>query len=153
MPAIRVVAALAVGLVAACTLAVSIGSVRLPVVDVWSVVADHLGLPVHSPGRSTDTIVWVVRVPRVLLAVVVGAGLALVGAALQATVRNPIADPYLLGISSGAAVGRSRSSRSGPAPASGSGLSPERRSSAPPGQRRWSSCSRRGARCRPGASC
>lgn len=100
-----IVGALVVLLLLACTAAVSIGSVRLPVRDVWSVLGNHLGLPVRSPGGSTDTIVWVVRAPRVLLAVVVGSGLAVVGAALQATVRNPIADPYLLGVSSGASVG------------------------------------------------
>lgn len=96
---------LAVLLAGVATLAVSIGSVRLPATDVWAVVGERLGLPVAAPAPPTDTIVWVVRVPRVLLAAVVGAGLAVVGAALQAAVRNPIADPYLLGISSGASVG------------------------------------------------
>jgi iron complex transport system permease protein len=100
-----VTAALLVALVATGTLAVSIGSVRLPAGEVWSVVGERLGLPVEGPGGSVETIVWVVRVPRVLLAALVGAGLAVVGAALQAAVRNPIADPYLLGISSGASVG------------------------------------------------
>ncbi|MFI6869653.1 FecCD family ABC transporter permease [Nocardia sp. NPDC050406] len=52
-----------------------------------------------------DTIVWQLRVPRTLLAAVVGAGLALAGAAMQTLVRNPLADPYLLGVSSGAGVG------------------------------------------------
>jgi iron complex transport system permease protein len=92
-------------LVGSATLAVSLGSVRLPVTDVWSVVGSRLGLPVAGPGGSAETIVWAVRLPRVVLAAVVGAGLAVVGATLQATVRNPIADPYLLGISSGASVG------------------------------------------------
>lgn len=92
-------------LVAAATLGVSIGSVRLPVTDVWTTVGERLGLPVEGPGGPTETIVWVVRVPRVLLAALVGAGLAVVGAALQAALRNPIADPYLLGLSSGASVG------------------------------------------------
>lgn len=96
---------LVVALAAAATLAVSVGSVRLPVTDVWAVVATRLGLPVTSPEGSTETIVWLVRVPRVAMAAIVGAGLAVVGATLQATVRNPIADPYLLGISSGASVG------------------------------------------------
>lgn len=100
-----VVGGLSLALFAAATLAVSIGSVDLAPGAVWSVVAHHLGLPVETPGGSTDTIVWAVRTPRVVLAAVVGAGLAMVGAALQATVRNPIADPYLLGISSGASVG------------------------------------------------
>ncbi len=100
-----VILTLTVALAVAATLGVSIGSVSLPAADVWSVVGSHLGLPVESPGGTTDTIAWVVRTPRVVLAMVVGAGLAVVGAALQASVRNPIADPYLLGISSGASVG------------------------------------------------
>ncbi|MEE1931418.1 iron ABC transporter permease [Streptomyces sp. TRM 70351] len=54
---------------------------------------------------SAYTIVWEIRLPRVLLAAVVGAGLAAVGVALQAMVRNALADPFVLGISSGAAVG------------------------------------------------
>jgi iron complex transport system permease protein len=104
-PHLVVVLSLVVLLAVAATLGVSIGSVHLPVADVWSVVASRLGLPVEGPGGSTETIVWTVRTPRVALAAVVGAGLAVVGATLQATVRNPIADPYLLGISSGASVG------------------------------------------------
>lgn len=100
-----VLSGLVLALLAAMTIGVSIGSVRLGVLDVWSVVAHHLGLPVDSPGGSTDTIVWTVRTPRVVLAALVGGGLATVGATLQAAVRNPIADPYLLGISSGASVG------------------------------------------------
>ncbi|CAN5898029.1 iron chelate uptake ABC transporter family permease subunit [soil metagenome] len=99
------VVGLSIVLVVLASAAVSIGSVRLSVTDVWSVVGSHLGLSIESPGGSTDTIVWVVRVPRVALAAVVGCGLAVVGAALQAAVRNPIADPYLLGMSSGASVG------------------------------------------------
>jgi len=52
-----------------------------------------------------DAIVWDIRVPRTILAIVVGAGLAVAGTGIQTLVRNPLADPYLLGVSSGAAVG------------------------------------------------
>ncbi|HTF52995.1 MAG TPA: iron ABC transporter permease [Pseudonocardia sp.] len=52
-----------------------------------------------------DSIVWDLRVPRTLLALVVGAGLAIAGTGIQTLVRNPLADPYLLGVSSGASVG------------------------------------------------
>lgn len=55
--------------------------------------------------RAAYTIAWEIRLPRVVLAVVVGAGLATVGVAVQAMVRNALADPFVLGISSGAAVG------------------------------------------------
>lgn len=56
-----------------------------------------------SAGR--DNIVWEVRLPRVILGAMVGASLSLVGAALQSVTRNPLADPHLLGISFGAALG------------------------------------------------
>lgn len=58
-----------------------------------------------SWSAAQSAIVWQVRAPRVLLGVVVGAGLAIAGVALQALVRNVLADPYLLGVSSGASTG------------------------------------------------
>ncbi|MER6138701.1 iron ABC transporter permease [Streptomyces sparsogenes] len=63
------------------------------------------GGTVHARDAASYTIVWEIRLPRVLLAAVVGAGLAAVGVAVQAMVRNALADPFVLGISSGAAVG------------------------------------------------
>ena len=53
----------------------------------------------------TLEIIWQIRFPRVLLALFVGSGLALCGSVMQATIQNPLADPYLLGISSGASLG------------------------------------------------
>ncbi|MBA0050218.1 iron ABC transporter permease [Streptomyces sp. AJS327] len=75
------------------------GSVRVPADDVLRVLTGNA-----EPGAAR-TIVWDVRVPRVLLGAIVGAGLAAVGTVLQALVRNPLADPFLLGISSGASAG------------------------------------------------
>ncbi len=65
------------------------------------------GLVAESGTQDTtqSIILWQVRVPRVLLAFMVGGSLAAVGAALQALLRNPLADPYVIGISSGAALG------------------------------------------------
>ena len=87
--------------------AVSVGAVGIPLEVVWGVIANHLApgsvVPTWSGGR--DNIVWEVRLPRAILGAIVGASLALVGAALQAVTRNPLADPHLLGISSGAALG------------------------------------------------
>ena len=87
--------------------AVSMGAVAVPLDAVWGVILNNLwpGLvtPDWSAGRAS--IVWDIRLPRALLAALVGAGLALVGAALQSVTRNPLADPHLLGISSGAAFG------------------------------------------------
>ncbi|MDO8984702.1 iron ABC transporter permease [Cypionkella sp.] len=88
-------------------LAVSIGAVPIPLSTVWGVAINHLApdtVPVTwSQGR--EAIVWDIRFPRAILAALVGAGLGLTGAALQAVTRNPLADPHLLGISSGGAFG------------------------------------------------
>ncbi|ATX67263.1 FecCD family ABC transporter permease [Roseinatronobacter bogoriensis] len=96
-----------VGLVLSLSAAVSIGAVPIPMGTVWGVIVEKLapGLvtPEWSAGRAA--IVWEIRLPRALLAALVGAGLALVGAVLQSVTRNPLADPHLLGISSGAAFG------------------------------------------------
>lgn len=94
-----VCAALTAVLLAGAVAGLALGSARIPVGEVLGAVTGRSG-----PGPLT-TIVWEVRLPRVLLAAVVGAGLALVGTVLQALVRNPVADPYLLGISSGASTG------------------------------------------------
>ncbi|MGF1425414.1 FecCD family ABC transporter permease [Kitasatospora sp. LaBMicrA B282] len=97
-------AALALALLVALTVAVSLGAVDIPVGEVWTVVGRRLAGAPPQPG-TRDLIVWQLRAPRALLAAVVGAGLGLVGTTVQALVRNPLADPYLLGISSGASLG------------------------------------------------
>ncbi|MCX7286349.1 MAG: iron ABC transporter permease [Rhodobacterales bacterium] len=94
-------------LVAAILIAVSIGAVAVPLSTVWGILANHLMpdlvTPDWTPGR--ENIVWEIRFPRALLAALVGAGLGITGAALQSVTRNPLADPHLLGISSGGAFG------------------------------------------------
>jgi iron complex transport system permease protein len=100
MPALW--ALLLVSLVAAVTF----GPADIVPHEVWSVILHHLGLLPDSPvSRLRDAIVWELRLPRVLTAMGVGAGLALSGTVMQALTRNPLADPYLLGLSSGAALG------------------------------------------------
>ncbi|MFG3116180.1 FecCD family ABC transporter permease [Streptomyces sp. NPDC048197] len=96
--------ALGITLLAALTTAVSVGATAILPAEVWSVVLRRLGGAPPRPGTD-DLIVWQLRVPRALLAALVGAGLGLVGTATQALVRNPLADPYLLGISNGASLG------------------------------------------------
>ncbi|RDI65396.1 FecCD family ABC transporter permease [Nocardia pseudobrasiliensis] len=99
-----VLPALAVLLALAMVAATGFGAENLPTATVFEVLRGHLtGAVATDPG--IDTIVWQLRVPRTVLAAVVGAGLALAGAAMQTLVRNPLADPYLLGVSSGAGVG------------------------------------------------
>ncbi|MFE0420482.1 FecCD family ABC transporter permease [Streptomyces tendae] len=97
-------AALGVALLVALTLAVSWGSTSIPPSEVWGVVGRRLSGEAPRPGTD-DLIVWQLRVPRALLAALVGAGLGIVGTAVQALVRNPLADPHLLGISNGASLG------------------------------------------------
>ncbi|MEU2558929.1 iron ABC transporter permease [Streptomyces longispororuber] len=93
------IALLVLALAAAGTAALAYGSVRIPPAEVLDILTGRAQGP--SPYR---TIVLDVRLPRVLLGAVVGAGLAVVGTTLQALVRNPLADPFLLGVSSGASA-------------------------------------------------
>lgn len=98
---------LAVLLVVSVTAGLAIGSVQVPPGQVWGIVTHALGADWAEPdwSRARETIVLDVRAPRVLLGAVAGAGLAVVGTALQALIRNPLAEPYLLGVSSGASLG------------------------------------------------
>ncbi len=98
---------LAIGLLASAVAGIAIGAFAVPGGTVARVVTHHL---VGWPGEQAwsapvDAIVWQVRLPRVLLGALVGAGLAICGVALQAMVRNVLADPYLLGVNSGASSG------------------------------------------------
>ncbi|MEV4736563.1 MULTISPECIES: FecCD family ABC transporter permease [unclassified Microbacterium] len=88
----------------------AIGPVPVPPLDAAKIVIGHLvpGMPWMSDGSLTplqDQAVWQFRMPRALLGGLAGAGLALAGAMMQAVVRNPLAEPYILGVSSGASVG------------------------------------------------
>lgn len=98
---------LVVLLLVSMTAGVTIGSVPLPPEQVWQIMLHQLNPmlvdPTWPPSRAS--IVLDARLPRVALAAVVGAGLAACGMVLQAVVRNPLADPMLLGVSSGASVG------------------------------------------------
>jgi len=88
-------------------IAIGVGSISIAPATVWGIIAHKLSLfdgpTTWSLGR--ENIVWAVRLPRTILAAIVGATLAIVGAALQSITRNPLADPHLLGVSSGAALG------------------------------------------------
>lgn len=88
--------------------AVTIGSMDISIKDVYSVIAWELFHPESLSGYATGSVhnvVWLVRFPRVLLGLGVGLGLAVCGVVMQAIVKNPLADPYVLGISSGATLG------------------------------------------------
>ena len=83
-----------------------LGSVDLPPATTIGIIAHRLGfnVPVTWPATS-EAIVMDLRLPRVLTAMVVGTGLAVAGATFQGLLRNPLADPYVLGTASGAALG------------------------------------------------
>ncbi|WP_415101056.1 FecCD family ABC transporter permease [Nocardioides sp.] len=85
--------------------ALGVGAVSVPVHTVAEVVLRRTHLGGFDVRLIDDQIVWQLRMPRVLGAAAVGAGLATAGAVLQSLTRNDLADPYLLGISSGAAAG------------------------------------------------
>ncbi len=90
------------GLAAALLLGLAVGPVTLPV---GQVVAALLRPEDPALSRTTVTIVWDLRLARSLLALAIGAGLAASGSAYQALFRNPLADPYIIGASGGAALG------------------------------------------------
>ncbi len=89
-------------LVTVIVLAVGIGSEFISPPKVFAALSH--GLTGNLSGAE-DTIIWHMRLPRVLLAALVGAALAVSGAAFQGLFRNPLADPYLLGVASGAGLG------------------------------------------------
>lgn len=90
------------------TFAVTLGPVKMSPFTVWKIALSHFSfLGDHIEvnwSKAQERIIWDIRLPRVLLGAVVGAGLSVVGVVIQALVRNSLADPYILGISSGSSV-------------------------------------------------
>ncbi|MGE0729577.1 MAG: FecCD family ABC transporter permease [Acidimicrobiia bacterium] len=106
IPAGVLLGGLAIAVVAVTVLNVSTGALHVNGLDVVRTIGDRLGLAdATSVPRAARTVVWDVRLPRTLLAVTVGAGLGLAGASLQGIYRNPLADPGIIGVSAGAALG------------------------------------------------
>ncbi|WP_235038865.1 FecCD family ABC transporter permease [Kibdelosporangium aridum] len=103
---VPVLATLSVALIVSIAAGIALGPTVVPVDEVLRYLQAALtGGTITADELSSYTIVWEVRTPRVLLAVLVGAGLSVVGVVIQALVRNALADPFVLGISSGASVG------------------------------------------------
>lgn len=85
---------------------VSLGAVRIGLKDTFTTIQSNLfHINAASLSKSTIAIVWNIRIPRVIMGLIVGAGLALCGTVMQTTVNNPISEPYILGISAGATFG------------------------------------------------
>ncbi|MCY7416898.1 MAG: iron ABC transporter permease [Chloroflexi bacterium] len=98
---------LLVALVIACLVAAGIGQLQVPPDQVLGSILHRLGidiLPMPTAPRGDDAL-WLVRFPRVLLAILVGAALGCAGALMQGVFGNPLAEPGVIGVSSGAAIG------------------------------------------------
>jgi iron complex transport system permease protein len=87
-------------LIATILISLSIGAIHIPVSAMAAAVFEH-----HPLSETQQTILLVIRLPRVLASALVGAGLAIAGLMFQGLFRNPMADPYIIGASGGAAVG------------------------------------------------
>lgn len=99
---------LLVVLVLSILVAVGFGSVKISIGEIYEIILYKLfgiGNVMETSEASTVDIVWLIRLPRIILAVAVGMGLSVSGLVMQAIVKNPLADPYVLGVSSGASLG------------------------------------------------
>jgi iron complex transport system permease protein len=97
---------LSLALLASTILCIGLGPVTIAPGTVGAVVAEVMGLRAEGPWTTSEySILREMRIPRVILGIGVGAGLAVCGASLQAMVRNTLADPYILGVSGGASTG------------------------------------------------
>src|SRR5690606_14873606 len=100
------VGGLVVLLVVASSAAVALGPVSIPAGDVVAILAERLGLPMGEPAARQELVVGEIRLPRVLVAVLVGAALGTAGAVMQALFGNPLAEPGVTGVSAGAVLAR-----------------------------------------------
>ncbi|MFJ9621792.1 FecCD family ABC transporter permease [Streptomyces sp. NPDC101181] len=96
---------LAAALLALCLLSAAIGAYSIPLGDVLGSVQHRIGLGGQALDRVGESVLWNVRFPRVALALLVGASLGCAGALMQGVFGNPLAEPGVIGISAGAAVG------------------------------------------------
>ncbi|MGP9758409.1 FecCD family ABC transporter permease [Corynebacterium sp. AOP12-C2-36] len=120
-------AALTLALLVTLVFSVCFGSVSVSPADSARILAHHLlgtGLEVQGGTDLArhDAVIWTIRAPRAVLGAAVGAGLAVAGVVLQATVRNILADPYVLGVNSGASVGAATAILTGVGTGMGAGL-------------------------------
>src|SRR5437667_5137138 len=98
-------AALFVLLIILAAFATAIGSEHVSVAAIFKIIVATLTGRASGVTPEQQIIIAEIRLPRVLMAIVVGAALSVAGSAYQALLRNPLADPYILGVSTGAAVG------------------------------------------------
>lgn len=104
--AMPVIALLGVVLLFAVTYSVTLGRYEIGMWDVWRILWDNVVPRTDPPWTHVqESVVELVRIPRILAALLIGAGLAISGAALQGLFRNPLVDPGIIGVTSGAAFG------------------------------------------------
>ncbi|MFD8063344.1 FecCD family ABC transporter permease [Streptomyces cyaneofuscatus] len=96
---------LSLALLAGCLLSAAIGAYSIPIGDVLGSLQHRIGLGGQPLDRVGESVLWNVRLPRVVLALLVGASLGCAGALMQGVFGNPLAEPGVIGISAGAAVG------------------------------------------------
>ena len=91
----------------AAAIAMVMGAYDISFTDVYATIFANIGLfgDISNVSKLHNTIIWNIRLPRILLAITVGAALASSGAVFQGCFRNPLVEPYILGVSSGAAFG------------------------------------------------
>lgn len=100
-----ILASMGVLLAAVFLITLSIGQVTIPVNDIVLISLNKLGLAsAYQPDAVQEVVLWSVRLPRIVMTVLVGASLAISGAALQGLFRNPLVEPGLIGVSSGSAL-------------------------------------------------
>jgi len=104
---IALLSGLAVALVVVAVLAAGVGQLHIPPAEVLGAVLRRLGIDGGAAAThvNTDSALWTIRFPRIVMALLVGAALATGGALMQGVFGNPLADPGVVGVSSGAAVG------------------------------------------------
>ncbi len=103
-----IIVTLLLALLFSVLIAISLGPLKISLIDTYKVVIGKIlsnQTLYDDISKSIIAVIWNLRVPRVILGLIVGAGLAICGAVMQATVNNPISEPYILGVSSGATFG------------------------------------------------
>lgn len=95
-------------LLIAALFSLNCGQIRVPLINVLAIISQRLGLTLLDNTAFTNeqmAVVWFIRMPRLLVGLLVGAALGVAGAVMQGVFSNPLADPGLIGVSSGAAAG------------------------------------------------
>ena len=98
-------AALGLIVLAAALLSLSLGPVEIPVSHVAAIIFSPLGLDLAEFGRTEELVIQQIRLPRIVVGACVGMALGVAGATMQGLFRNPMADPGIIGVSAGGAVG------------------------------------------------